>query len=129
MLLHKCVAALLLFFVPLLLAYDIGAEVTVTADRIWPKGNPIETYSFSQFPFCTNVNTTQQDFTQDISGSRRERLAHELFFARDEAMKTLCIKQLPKTQVPLLRRAVQNKYFALLFIGMPPVTCNTYIFS
>lgn len=100
--------------------YDNGDAVDLIVDRVWPKGNPSETYYYYYLPFCPlneDNNAVSQGLSADVSGSRKLKLDYHLKFFTAFDNADLCTQQLSKEQVAKFRQAVENDFHILMYYG------------
>ena len=98
-------------------AYERFAKVDVIADRLWPKGNPSETYSYSNLPFCPHTEAASQDMSKDVTGSRQFIVGYNLRFLAESDFSVLCARQLPAEDVAKFRDAAAREFTILFYIG------------
>lgn len=99
--------------------YERFDKVDVIVDRIWPKGNPSETYSYTHLPFCpisTDAHVSQ-DLTADVTGSRKVKVNYNIRFLAGSDFSTLCTMQLTPSEAEKFREAIVKDFHLLFYIG------------
>lgn len=59
-----------------------GDKIDLIADKLWPRGNPSESYDYFFLPFCGDDEREHvgQDLGADMTGSRRVKTKYDIHF-------------------------------------------------
>ncbi|KAL0482691.1 phagocytic receptor MP70 [Acrasis kona] len=89
-------------------SYIKGDKIDLVVDKIWPRGNPSESYDYYYLPFCgeEEQDRLNQNLGADMTGSRRVKTKYDLPF---------------DTQVEKFKKAVENKFKALMYYDDVPI--------
>jgi hypothetical protein len=62
--------------------YHKNDQIDLIVDKLWPRGNPSESYDYYYLPFCGDDEPEQvgQNLGADMTGSRRIKTKYELRF-------------------------------------------------
>jgi hypothetical protein len=102
--------------------YQVGDNIPVIIDKVWPKGNPSETYDYFSLPFCPFKDHLGETFAYSITGSRQYVSRHELSFSRDSDAMTLCPKRkYSSTEIDAFIKAIDRDYYFLMHIDDLPI--------
>jgi hypothetical protein len=104
--------------------YERFDKVDTIVDRIWPKGNPSETYNYYYLPFCPLSEDAEvsQDLGADVTGSRKVKVNYDLRFLVQNEHQVLCSQKLSRSDVAKFREAVKRDFhFLMYYDGMPLV--------
>ncbi|KAH6796965.1 Endomembrane protein 70 protein family [Perilla frutescens var. hirtella] len=102
--------------------YKAGDTVPLYASKVYPFGNPSETYRYYSLPFCSPVSMRDES-EASVEGIKGDRLVHSpynLQFLVDKDSEVLCQKKLSKKEVADFRSAVSRDYlFQMHYDDLP----------
>jgi transmembrane 9 superfamily member 1 len=107
----------------LFMCHEVDAKaLTVYMNKVWPAHNPVETYRYYDFPFCSPsvVRDGSMSLGQILRG---DRLVSSVFsFTESESVsnKVVCDKELPADDVGSFIEAIRDKYlYEIVVEGVP----------
>jgi hypothetical protein len=112
--------------------YNEGQQIEVIVDKVWPKGNPSETYNYFSLPFCPPKEEAYvpQGFAYTISGSRKTVSEYDIRFKSKYKNKTIALKEneslcgmkmKTRAQIKKFRKAIKHEYLFLMHIDDLPI--------
>lgn len=132
----KCtITTILLFIITIITSNNLPAYqynrhdvIPVMVAKVWPKGNPSESYDYYSLPFCDPKKAVSQSFGFDISGGRKYIMPYEIKFKGcvtttsiyciDDLISTpVCTKELNVADVKKLKKAIEEQYTFLMYFG------------
>jgi transmembrane 9 superfamily protein 1 len=98
-------------------------SIDLIVDKLWPRGNPSESYDYFYLPFCGDDERehVKQDLGADMTGSRRIKTKYLLRFQTNIEFQQLCVKKVTKDQVQRVKQAVENRFMVLMYFDDIPV--------
>ncbi len=114
------VVALILVFSPINSSQDAG--VAVYMNKVWPAGNPVETYRYYDFPFCspTVVEEGRMSLGQIMRGDRLVSSLYRMRAGTGITKESVCSKDLTVNEVDHFIEAIREKYmYEVVIAGLP----------
>eukprot|EP00929_Paragymnodinium_shiwhaense_P054510 TRINITY_DN27325_c0_g1_i1.p1 TRINITY_DN27325_c0_g1~~TRINITY_DN27325_c0_g1_i1.p1 ORF type:complete len:626 (+),score=149.04 TRINITY_DN27325_c0_g1_i1:70-1878(+) len=104
-------------------AYKPGEEVTISMNKVWPYGNPTETYRYYDFPFCQPPIVLPHFMTlgQVLRGDRLVNSIYKVNFKGTIPRQVVCNKTVTAEEIQQLKTAIDENYVFELFVGDLPI--------
>lgn len=104
-------------------AYDVGQEIQVSMNKIWPFANPTETYKYYDFPFCqpTVVMPHFMTLGQVLRGDRLVNSLYRMKMKQPVPRTVVCNRTLTQKELQAFKAAIDQNYMFELFVGDLPI--------
>lgn len=105
--------------------YEVDEAVTVWFNKLTPRHNPQETYSFSSLPLCRGDSSAPErtyalGLGEAIEGFQMLDSRMDVQFLRDAKQKRLCSVQLSALNALQLRDALREQYWLQVYVDDLP---------
>eukprot|EP00427_Karlodinium_veneficum_P020299 CAMPEP_0169130312 /NCGR_PEP_ID=MMETSP1015-20121227/37630_1 /TAXON_ID=342587 /ORGANISM="Karlodinium micrum, Strain CCMP2283" /LENGTH=365 /DNA_ID=CAMNT_0009194465 /DNA_START=83 /DNA_END=1177 /DNA_ORIENTATION=+ len=104
-------------------AFEDGADVVVSMNKVWPFSNPQETYRYYDFPFCYPDVIMPHFMTlgQVLRGDRLVNSLYQMSFKKNVARTVVCNKNPTQKDIEILKAAIDANYMFELFVADLPI--------
>merc|ERR1719310_450057 len=104
-------------------AYKEGDEVMISMNKVWPYGNPTETYRYYDFPFCQPSIVLPHFMTlgQVLRGDRLVNSIYKANFKTNLPRTVVCSKKVTEEDIKQFKTAIDENYVFELFVGDLPI--------
>lgn len=119
----RWLAALFSLLVGTASSYDVGQEVVVSMNKVWPFANPTETYRYYDFPFCQPSVVMPHFMTlgQVLRGDRLVNSLYKINFKNDQPRTVVCNMPMTQEHIDAFKAAIDSNYVFELFVGELPI--------
>eukprot|EP01113_Clastostelium_recurvatum_P019899 TRINITY_DN2359_c0_g1_i3.p1 TRINITY_DN2359_c0_g1~~TRINITY_DN2359_c0_g1_i3.p1 ORF type:complete len:615 (-),score=146.56 TRINITY_DN2359_c0_g1_i3:60-1820(-) len=105
--------------------YQVGKEVILWVNKVWPFRNPQETYLYYNLPWCARENmdigTPGEGLGEALQGYELRQSGMQMYFAKDTPRHVLCKQTLTKEDAETFIYAIKNQYWYQMFLDDLPI--------
>jgi len=105
------------------IALEDGQDIVVSMNKVWPMGNPTETYMYYDYPFCQPKVVMPHFMTlgQILRGDRLVNSLYDIKMKRKMQRTVVCDKAVTQKDIDSWKAAIDANYMFELFVAELPI--------